>query len=74
MVAASTLIDIPKMDIMNIHSQQDYQLALDLVKNLISKGVDALTVEEKTQLNSTLEAIEAYKLETESLPRAAAIP
>jgi antitoxin component HigA of HigAB toxin-antitoxin module len=59
---------------MNIHSHQDYQKALDLVQTLMSKGIDQLTEEEKTQLNSTVEAIEAYKLETESMPRAAAIP
>lgn len=59
---------------MNIHSQQDYQQALDLVKTLISKGIDHLNGEEKTQLDTTLEAIESYKLETESMPKAAAIP
>lgn len=59
---------------MNIHSQQDYLKALDLVKTLMTKGIDQLTTEEKSQLDSTLEAIETYKLETESMPRAAAIP
>ena len=59
---------------MNIHSQQDYLRALDLVKILMSKGVEQLTEEEKKQLNNTLEAIETYKLETGSLPKAAAIP
>ena len=59
---------------MNIHSQQDYLKALDLVKTLMTRGIDQLTTEEKNQLDTTLEAIEAYKLETESMPRAAAIP
>ncbi len=59
---------------MNIHSQQDYQQALDIVKTLMSKGIDELTSDEQSQLNNTLEALETYKLETESMPKAAAIP
>lgn len=59
---------------MKINSQQDYQQALDLVKILMTKGIEQLTGEEKARLNNTLEAIETYKLETGSLPKATAIP
>ena len=59
---------------MLIQNEADYQRALILADQLLSKPTGSLTTEEKQQLNLIMKAIQTWHFQADPVPVIAAIP